>query len=51
MPMLNVEVINEVDESNKMDANHGGLPKVNKLYVYRTTARARDDAPNFGKIL
>ncbi|SPT18238.1 unnamed protein product [Triticum aestivum] len=50
MPMLNVEVINEVDESNEMDENHG-IPKVDKLYVYRTTAGARDDAPNFVKIL
>ncbi|KAM0870074.1 hypothetical protein ACQ4PT_040264 [Festuca glaucescens] len=51
MPMLNVEVINEVDESSEMDENHGGLPKVHKLYVYRTTAGARDDAPDFVKIL
>ncbi|KAG8064294.1 hypothetical protein GUJ93_ZPchr0004g40474 [Zizania palustris] len=51
MPMLNIEVINEWDGCNEMEENHGELPKVEKLYVYRTTAGARDDAPNFVKIL
>uniref|UniRef100_A0A0D9W4C2 F-box domain-containing protein n=1 Tax=Leersia perrieri TaxID=77586 RepID=A0A0D9W4C2_9ORYZ len=47
MPMLNVEVINERDGSSEMEENNEELPKVEKLYVYRTTAGARDDAPNF----
>ncbi|CAN6241958.1 unnamed protein product [Urochloa humidicola] len=51
MPMLNVEIMNELDESNEIEENHGDLSRVDKLYVYRTTAGARDDAPNFVKIL
>jgi hypothetical protein len=51
MPMLNVEIMNELDGSSEMEGNHGDLSRVDKLYVYRTTAGARDDAPNFVKIL
>jgi hypothetical protein len=68
MPMLNVEIMNELDGSSEMEnhtdlskvdklcvsemeENHTDLSKVDKLYVYRTTAGARDDAPNFVKIL
>ncbi|CAN6248390.1 unnamed protein product [Urochloa humidicola] len=51
MPMLNVEIMNELDESNEMEENHGDPSRVDKLYVYRTTAGAREDAPNFVKIL
>ncbi|WVZ85397.1 hypothetical protein U9M48_032333 [Paspalum notatum var. saurae] len=51
MPMLNVEIMNELVGSSEMEENHGDHSKVDKLYVYRTTAGARDDAPNFVKIL
>jgi hypothetical protein len=34
-----------------MEENPVDPSKVEKLYVYRTTAGARDDAPNFVKIL
>ncbi|RLM65917.1 transport inhibitor response 1-like protein [Panicum miliaceum] len=51
MLMLNVEIMNELDGSSEMEGNHGDLSRVDKLYVYRTTAGARDDAPNFVKIL
>ena len=51
MPMLNVEIMNELDGSSEIEENHGDLSRVDKLYVYRTTAGARDDAPNFVKIL
>jgi len=47
-----VEIMNELDGSSEMEENHGDdLSRVDKLYVYRTTAGARDDAPNFVKIL
>jgi len=49
--MLNVEIMNELDGSSEMQENYTDLSKVDKLYVYRTTAGARDDAPNFVKIL
>jgi hypothetical protein len=48
MPRLNVEIMNELDGSSEMEENPS---RVDKLYVYRTTAGARDDAPNFVKIL
>jgi hypothetical protein len=51
MPMLNVEIMNELDGSGEMEENLVDPSKVEKLYVYRTTAGARDDAPNFVKIL
>ncbi|KAF8667268.1 hypothetical protein HU200_052937 [Digitaria exilis] len=51
MPMLNVEIMNELDESSEMEENHGDPSRVDKLYVYRTTAGARNDAPDFVKIL
>ncbi|KAK3144914.1 hypothetical protein QOZ80_4AG0319640 [Eleusine coracana subsp. coracana] len=51
MPMLNVEIMNELDGSSEMEENPGDFSKVEKLYVYRTTAGARGDAPNFVKIL
>lgn len=51
MPMLNVEIMNELDGSCEMEENSVDFSKVEKLYVYRTTAGARDDAPNFVKIL
>jgi hypothetical protein len=50
MPMLNVEIMNELDGSGEME-NPVDPSKVEKLYVYRTTAGARDDAPSFVKIL
>ncbi|GJN27788.1 hypothetical protein PR202_gb15839 [Eleusine coracana subsp. coracana] len=51
MPMLNVEIMNELDGSSEMEENPGDFSKVEKLYVYRTTAGTRGDAPNFVKIL
>jgi hypothetical protein len=51
MPRLNVEIMNELDGSGEMEENPVDPSKVEKLYVYRTTAGARDDAPNFVKIL
>ncbi|KAJ1270734.1 hypothetical protein BS78_06G074100 [Paspalum vaginatum] len=51
MPMLNVEITNKLDGTSEMEESHGDISKVDKLYVYRTTAGARDDAPNFIKIL
>ncbi|TVU14758.1 hypothetical protein EJB05_38251 [Eragrostis curvula] len=51
MPMLNVEIMNELDGSCEMEENSVDPSRVEKLYVYRTTAGARDDAPNFVKIL
>uniref|UniRef100_A0A0A9CS54 Transport inhibitor response 1 domain-containing protein n=1 Tax=Arundo donax TaxID=35708 RepID=A0A0A9CS54_ARUDO len=51
MPNLNIEVMNEaaasIDEADE-DANN---TKVDKLYVYRTIAGPRGDAPGFISIL
>ncbi|KAG1370194.1 transport inhibitor response 1-like protein [Cocos nucifera] len=47
MPGLNVEVINEMDESDEMEENPCDLDKVEKMYVYRTVAGPRNDAPDF----
>lgn len=47
MPSLNVEVINEREECNEMEENTSDLHKVEKMYVYRTVAGPRDDAPDF----
>ncbi|MQL96248.1 hypothetical protein Taro_028923 [Colocasia esculenta] len=44
MPMLNVEVINDVDEMEEIPSdNH----KVEKMYLYRTLAGPRNDAPSY----
>uniref|UniRef100_A0A1D1YFV9 Transport inhibitor response 1-like protein Os04g0395600 n=2 Tax=Anthurium amnicola TaxID=1678845 RepID=A0A1D1YFV9_9ARAE len=43
MPRLNVEVINEEDE---LGESLGANEKVEKLYVYRTLAGPRNDAPD-----
>lgn len=47
MPRLNVEVINERDESDGMEENPNDLHRVEKMYVYRTVAGPRNDAPDF----
>ncbi|OAY77028.1 Transport inhibitor response 1-like protein [Ananas comosus] len=47
MPMLNVEVINERDESEESEESPSDFHKVEKMYVYRTIAGPRDDAPDF----
>ncbi|KAJ0988757.1 hypothetical protein J5N97_007113 [Dioscorea zingiberensis] len=44
MPRLNVEIMNQKDE---MDENLTDTQKVEKLYVYRTVAGPRNDAPDF----
>nr|CAD1836655.1 unnamed protein product [Ananas comosus var. bracteatus] len=51
MPMLNVEVINERDESEELEESPSDFHKVEKMYVYRTIAGPRDDAPDFVWIL
>ncbi|THU50480.1 hypothetical protein C4D60_Mb06t20670 [Musa balbisiana] len=51
MPRLNVEVINDTDESDEMEENPSDMHKVEKMYVYRTLAGARNDAPEFVEIL
>ncbi|XP_072951186.1 transport inhibitor response 1-like protein Os04g0395600 [Typha angustifolia] len=51
MPRLNVEVINERDESDELEENPSDLHKVEKMYVYRTIAGPRNDAPDFVWIL
>ncbi|XP_008791063.1 transport inhibitor response 1-like protein Os04g0395600 [Phoenix dactylifera] len=47
MPRLNVEVINEMDESDELEENPSDLHRVEKMYVYRTVAGPRNDAPDF----
>ncbi|CAL9136821.1 unnamed protein product [Musa textilis] len=47
MPRLNVEVINEGDESDEMEENPSDAHKVEKMYVYRTLAGPRNEAPDF----
>lgn len=49
MPMLNVEVMGEKDDGDEMDENPSNLDvlKVGTLYVYRSLAGPRDDAPEF----
>ncbi|CAL9183441.1 unnamed protein product [Musa hybrid cultivar] len=51
MPSLNVEIINESDEADEFQENLSDHHKVEKLYVYRTVARGRTDAPDFVWIL
>ncbi|KAG6531780.1 hypothetical protein ZIOFF_005604 [Zingiber officinale] len=47
MPRLNVEVINEREESDEMVENPSDMHRVEKMYVYRTLTGPRDDAPDF----
>ena len=47
MPMLNVEVINERDDGDKMEEYPSDVNAVTKMYVYRTLAGPREDAPDF----
>ncbi|KAI5558543.1 hypothetical protein POPTR_017G061600v4 [Populus trichocarpa] len=44
MPRLNVEIINENDQ---MDASADDRQKVEKMFLYRTLAGRREDAPEF----
>lgn len=44
MPRLNVEIINE---SEQAEASHDDGQKVEKMYLYRTLAGHRKDAPGF----
>ena len=48
MPGLNVEVINAVDEA---DGDASDAKKVEKMYLYRTVAGPRSDAPGFISIV
>ncbi|OAY67005.1 transport inhibitor response 1-like protein Os04g0395600 [Ananas comosus] len=47
MPGLNVEVMHEDEGSGKTQENTSDRDKVEKMYVYRTLAGPRDDAPDF----
>ncbi|CAL9120467.1 unnamed protein product [Musa acuminata var. zebrina] len=47
MPRLNVEIINESEGTDKLEENISDLHKVEKMYVYRTVAGPRNDAPDF----
>lgn len=51
MPMLNVEVINQSDDWDEADEmsydNPAHTDKVKNIYVYRTLAGPREDAPDF----
>ncbi|KAJ6751386.1 hypothetical protein OIU85_001872 [Salix viminalis] len=44
MPMLNVEIINETDQ---MDISADDRQKAEKMFLYRTLAGRRKDAPEF----
>ncbi|GAA0138744.1 ubiquitin-protein ligase [Lithospermum erythrorhizon] len=48
MPMLNVEIINE---GEKIDDSSDDNQKVEKMYLYRTLAGPRKDAPEFVRTL
>ncbi|CAL9763331.1 unnamed protein product [Musa acuminata subsp. burmannicoides] len=47
MPRLNVEIINENEETYEFEENLSDLHKLEKIYVYRTVAGPRNDAPDF----
>ncbi|KAJ8476842.1 hypothetical protein OPV22_020569 [Ensete ventricosum] len=47
MPRLNVEIINENEETDEFEENLSDLHKLEKIYVYRTVAGPRNDAPDF----
>ncbi|KAJ1275643.1 hypothetical protein BS78_05G151300 [Paspalum vaginatum] len=52
MPNVNVEVMNEVGMSiDELDGGAGDARNVDKLYIYRTIAGPRGDAPGFVSIL
>ncbi|CAL4993065.1 unnamed protein product [Urochloa decumbens] len=52
MPSVNVEVINEAGASiDEVDEDASNATKVEKLYLYRTTAGPRGDVPGFVSIL
>ncbi|XP_015698141.1 transport inhibitor response 1-like protein Os11g0515500 [Oryza brachyantha] len=47
MPNLNVEVMNEAARIDEADEDANNAKKVQKLYIYRTVAGPRGDAPEF----
>lgn len=47
MPNLNVEVMNEEASIDEADEDANNAKKVEKLYLYRTIAGPRSDAPDF----
>ncbi|WOL01753.1 transport inhibitor response 1-like protein Os04g0395600 [Canna indica] len=47
MPRLNVEIINESDDFEESKENLVDVHKVEKIYVYRSVAGPRNDAPEF----